>query len=131
MREIKFRAWDKERKVMLPPVDVWSFGIDSVEKKCWSDSHQRLYWINDDVTLMQYTGLKDKNGKEIYEGDIVRSVHPDNETDTTTDTKIMTVTDIRGDYQCLSSEIPFTWDNRLEVIGNVYQNPELGYPQVK
>lgn len=58
MREIKLRAWDTEKKVMTVGNTDLSFVGD-----CWQDL---------DFPLMQYTGLKDKNGVEIYEGDILR-----------------------------------------------------------
>ena len=62
MREIKFRAWDSFNKIMM-----FSESYISVLLAYYLKGKQPPSGI-----LMQYTGLKDKNGKEIYEGDIVR-----------------------------------------------------------
>ena len=121
MREIKFRAWDKACDVMLVPEDAnkWVMhgngcsAIDGV-------------WATDDLVLMQYTGLKDKNGVEIYEGDILsdQSFHND------FDLWRGTVTWNYGGYSCISQEGEKTLtyyapETQCEVIGNIYENKEL------
>jgi uncharacterized phage protein (TIGR01671 family) len=123
MREIKFRAWDKDEKMMIYQSDDYYAFCISNDGVCVA-SEDTGNWIK--CEIMQYTGLKDKNGTEAYEGDIL---HADGYWD-------MYVKFIDGSF-CLVScnriqEINwspmFQIKAELEwrkVIGNIYENPEL------
>lgn len=120
MREIKFRAWHNEEKIMGEVL-----GIDILHKEIFfSNEDVDCYEHTDfkDIELMQYTGLKDKNNKEIYEGDIV-TLH-NSKYKVIFNTKEARFV-LRDDE--FESEIPFTNNNneRMEIIGNIYENPEL------
>lgn len=139
MREIKFRAWHKEEKQMLE-VESLHFGfyrekIKSLEV-CWLDysGDKRRITGNakiEKIELMQFTGLHDKNGKEIYEGDIV-SLKSQYETDIPIDTKSrveFSDGSFRLDFHGMIlnwAVLEYTKSNWLiEVIGNIWENPEL------
>lgn len=147
MRDIKFRAWDKKTKVMIPFTNMWicdeysslSFdgpdgseyvGIDALPGGWHDDSPIESFY-----EIMQYTGLKDKNGQEIYEGDIVRlkdEIHEivfgklgyDGRHNGLTGFGFKDSLDGEGEDTYL--ELNYYDDPKsLEVIGNVYENPAL------
>ena len=108
MREIKFRAWNGKRI------------LDDFCVSCRSGKAEVRGEVFD-WTLMQYTGLKDKNGKEIYEGDVVKSDWYNDEQRITGARVIFT----SGCFTCIGLKHKLYLYPELEVIGNIYENPEL------
>ena len=132
MREIKFRAWDLYWKKMFPALSLEFLMDKSGINVTIPDPENKFgFYVSDNCELMQYTGLKDKNGKEIYEGDVVRMYDrpPDTMTwDLVVEWEngkfILTGIMDKGEYfGDLSDWADCDW--RIEVIGNIYENPEL------
>ena len=126
MRETKFRAYHKERKEMF---EIAS--IDFEEKKA-ALSNGIIKLLNVDskqFELLQYTGLKDKNGKEIYEGDIIKYKFPyDRRLKHISPVKFLETEASFGIKDRYENEIPLyriAANNYFEVIGNIYENEEL------
>ena len=127
MREIKFRFWNQMDGMVYPDNLSYRNGTWTAV----SLTSENFYAVN---TLMQYTGLKDKNGKEIYEGDIVgekwvqKNIDKDGEHFTEKISPIFVV-----EYHGCGF-IPFAYsqfgdegidEDRVEIIGNVFEHPEL------
>lgn len=72
-RDIKFRAWDSERNRMYSDIQQTYDGRNNIPMDCFGNFLLDVY--KDRFSVMQYTGLHDKNGKDIYEGDIVTSTN--------------------------------------------------------
>jgi uncharacterized phage protein (TIGR01671 family) len=145
MRTIKFRAWDKENGIMVlssEEQDWYTFGFEKGVLKCWNtweepESYEEPAHIDSeelDTPLMQFTGLLDRNGKEIYEGDVVYADRNkkryeiqigayDSEDDES---------DEHSHFGVHGKEMGEHWreemgmsEKYVEVIGNIYENPEL------
>jgi uncharacterized phage protein (TIGR01671 family) len=109
MREIKFRAWDKALKFMHSGNQFISMYLD--KDGCLNSP---------ELEFLQYTGLKDKNGKEIFEGDIINDCSR-GWTVKTSDNGAWLL-----DYANGSGEkYLYPINKHIEVIGNIYENPEL------
>jgi len=122
MKDIKFRAWDKRHKTMVDCMD-------------WSGPFDNGWPFTDEFTLsryvfMQYTGRTDWNGKEIYEGDILKCRYmidydvfrePEDIVEVVfEDGRFRPMTDIKRNQY---SNHPYYYD--WHIIGNIHENPEL------
>ena len=133
MREIKFRAWTGDDMVDVSAI-IFDEGTKvSPYEPHILDSHNDVHLLKD-IELMQYTGLRDKNGVEIYEGDVCSygditsdSFMLDNKKEVgqvafIKDKCALMLQGIEGNHK-----LSFFWDwlEDLEVIGNIHENPEL------
>ena len=112
MREIKFKGWNVATKTMVDLKKLTPFILNM-------DTDGLFIPFSDGLYLIQYTGLKDKNGKEIYEGDVVKKENGEL-------------------YQIQYKEFGFQTIDKMdqnwyltdwykcEIIGNIYENPKLG-----
>ncbi|MGG1017370.1 YopX family protein [Bacillus subtilis] len=110
MREIKFQAWDLDAEQM--------YNWESIKQLF----HEHL--AHPRVKIRQYTGLKDKNGREIYEGDIVIDERK-NSAEVVFDDGCFCVIGYLGDLRTHPIRDSLFCGERFEVIGNIYENPEL------
>ena len=124
MREIKFRAWLKEDKKMVnvETMDFTDKSIQYLKKSEIINAYILRRESFDDVELMQYTGVKDKNGKEIYEGDIVILNDAEEESRCVVKYKYGSYILVDGDLRENLSNVE---DRFLEVVGNIYENKNL------
>lgn len=125
MRGIKFRYWDMVRKEFITDGDVYYAAEDYI--LAGDIDNPPVVDVTGRVQMSQYTGLKDKNGQEIYEGDILSAFHGTQITAVAWNEEFGLygiVLQVSG----LSEPMEELLGNHLdvvEVIGNIYENPEL------
>lgn len=117
---LRFRAWDKETKNMNGMAEIYRNRNQEIE----------LRPRDEDIILMQSTGLKDKNGKEIFEGDVVRMRNPRDRRQIgmfqvvrVANSPVLGLLDKK-----LTTEIFNLYEHMrdyYEILGNIYENPEL------
>ncbi len=131
MRTIKFRAYHKARKEMYP---VWSYATDFTFKNTMDGvGCDGVPDRTEELELMQFTGLTDKNGKEIYEGDVLKwkSSNPFS----LDEIRMVSVSYTQAQFWCNGTGGKFgkfgvylaelLANERCEVIGNIHENPNL------
>lgn len=126
MREIKFRAWDKIFKEMgnVACLNLSEFSTDHIIK---NKSHPNFYnQTFNNLILMQYTGLKDVHGKEIYEGDIIIELY-DGKPKHSIPSNCIVEWGFHSDHSSYMYQLGWNlWEEEeYKVVGNIYENPEL------
>ena len=127
MREIKFRAWDIKTKKFnylnlrdsIASDDAYSLG--GSQGTDWAVDRENSCTMSCKCELQQFTGLKDKDGKEIYEGDIIKNF-------AIRDLVIFEkgiFTTIMSHNDQFNVKQPLAVHCEIEIIGNIYENPEL------
>ena len=126
-REIKFRAWKLDGG-MHKPFDLTNLVSDEYAGESWLDCGDGLHidhrtgW--DSLKIMQYTGFVDKNGKEIFEGDVVKS----------NNNHLFVINFKYGSFGANWIKDDFVWhgfatnsfiEKKFEIVGNIYENPKL------
>ena len=130
MREIKFRAWDKKLKMMTHfsewhlnrEYNLLAFSAKEADERNWS--YGDMPHEQENCELMQFTGLKDKNGKPIFEGDIIGSY-------TRVKRFVLWIDEWarfgtkKVSNQKYAEVLTESQAKHFEIIGNIYENPDL------
>ena len=120
-RELKFRAWDKKDGEMLEVHELYFVENSNKFGKGILDEHNDFHPLNE-IDLMQFTGLLDKNGKEIYESGVLKIYYEGNQRSYLKKVKWLNDPINKGRWDALDNCV-FT---SCEVVGNIfYENPEL------
>lgn len=124
-REIKFRAWDikNNRFVNIVRLVFDQFGALDYAEVVFKGKIYKLY--PSEIVLEQDTGLKDKNGKMIMDGDIVKNIEGINETAVCVWDESNAEFDFRGKDGKYTRDNVKSWLEMYEVIGNIHEDTEL------
>lgn len=133
MQKIKFRCWDKNKKQMRAVRDICFDQYGTIDVYCECDDINEPAKGND--SLMQFTGLLDRNGKDIYEGDVVQEdIRRDKRSKPIMRWSVVVYSE-KGMFivECLPKSLRqwnelYKENDEVEVIGNIYENPELLNP---
>ena len=134
MRDIKFRMWHKQIKQM------YNVGMINFEQRFIFIKHSLNYtqssFAMEEVELMQFTGLHDKNGKEIYEGDVVRKLvwnelkfEAEGDGKDYSYAKVQYIDELAS-FHLVNKDNKILWElsedkYNIEVAGNIYENSDL------
>ena len=129
-REIKFRAWNAKEQLMSDPFGLIRGTLIWRKKGETAVTFASLF---PEYIIMQYTGLKDNNGKEIYEGDVIeytKETFPEDSDVLVYITKRDRIVFSGGQFQASKSCFGWVGEDLIylptsTVIGNIYENPEL------
>jgi len=135
MREIKFRAWDEQNKKMFHNVQFIKSGDEGNDWICFCEGvnykindHQIVFdnpYFSQQIKLMQFTGLKDSQGVDIYEGDIISQAWSDGESNIGTVIYDEYEAMFKIDYPNGGGSIMNHPTLTKEIVGNIHENPEL------
>lgn len=130
----KFRAWDNVEKKFVEHFFITDNGLICNMEKPTSDRKLLIPIEKSELILMQSTGLHDKNGKEIFEGDVVKRYRSlffkakweyQIETVLKEKASLLLGREFGKNFGTIPFDSPFAESVLLEVIGNIYENPEL------